>query len=158
MYTVRGQMTLRATRAGTGEVVSALSAAGLDTNISLAAARGTASAKAMETLAPRLVTSLMVLPAQNAQPVQLVVSGIGSAAQAGRLGDALGLLAGVNGVTRRSFDNGKAVWELNVFTDTLPLLSRLLEEDVALRPFRLAVSSDAGAKIVASAHSSPKRR
>jgi hypothetical protein len=158
MYTVRGQMTLRATRAGTGEVVSALSAAGMDTNISLAAARGTASAKAMETLAPRLVTTLMVLPAQNAQPVQLVVSGIGSAAQAGRLEDALGLLAGVQGVTRRSFDSGKAIWELTVFTDTLPLLSRLLEGDVALRPFRLVVASDAGAKIVASAHSSPKRR
>jgi hypothetical protein len=158
MYTVRGQVTVRATRAGTGEVVSALSAAGLDMNISLATARGTATEEAMETLAPRLADALMILPAQSAQPVQLVVSNIGSAAQAGRLEDALGLLPGVRGVTRRSYNSGKAVWELDVFTDTLPLLSRRLEEDVSLRPFRLAVASDAGAKIVASSRSVPKRR
>jgi len=158
MYTVRGQMTLRATRAGTGEVVSTLSAAGTDMNINLATARGTATAKAMETLAPRLADALMVLPAQNAQPVQLVVSNIGSAAQAGRLEDALQVLSGVRGVTRRSFSKGKATWELDVFTDSLPHLSRHLEEDIAMRPFRLAVASDAGAKIMAAAHSSPKRR
>jgi hypothetical protein len=157
MYTVRAQMTLRATRAGTGEVVSALSSEGLDANIDLPTARGTATAKAMETLAPRLADALMVLPAQNAQPVQLVVSGIGSAAKAGRLEEALEVLPGVQGITRRSFNSGTAIWELTVFTDSLSLLSRRLEEDVTLRPFRLAVASDAGAKIVASAHLVPGR-
>jgi hypothetical protein len=158
MYTVRSQISIRATRAGTGEVVSALSADGSEANISLATARGTATAKAMETLAPRLADALMILPAQNAQPVQLVISNIGSVSQAGRLEDALGVLPGVRGVTRRSFSSGKAVWELDVFTDSVPLLSRRLEEDTTLKPFRLTVASDAGAKIVASAGPGTKRR
>ncbi|MES2459458.1 MAG: hypothetical protein V4671_02665 [Armatimonadota bacterium] len=158
MYTVRGQMTVRATRTGTGEVVSALSAADSDMNIDLATARGSAAAKAMEILAPRLSSALMVLPAQSAQPIQLVVSNIGSASQAGRLEDALGLLPGVRGITRRSFSSGRATWELDVFTDTVPLLSRRLEEDVSLRPFHLAVASDEGAKIVASLGAPRKRR
>lgn len=158
MYTVRGQITVRATRAGTGEIVSALSGAETEMNISLDTARGTATAKAMESLAPRLADTLMVLPAQNAQPVQLVVSGMGSAVQVGRLEDALGTLAGVRNVTRRSFGGGKAIWELDVFTESLPQLSRRLEEDAALRSFRLSVASDAGAKIIAAAHSTSKRR
>ncbi len=158
MYTVRGQIVVRATRAGTGEVVSALSATDSDMNISLQSARDNAKTRAMDTLAPRLADALMVLPAQNAQPVQLIVSGIGSASQAGRLEEALGLLPGVRGVVRRSFESGRVVWELDVFTDTLPLLGRYLEENTALRPFRLTVASDAGAKIVASAHAAKGKR
>lgn len=158
MYTVSGLVTVRATRAGTGEVVSALSANGSDMNISLATARGTATDKAMEILAPQLADALMILPARNAQPVQLVVSNIGSASQVGRLEDVLGILPGVQRITRRSFAGGKVAWELEVFTDSLPLLSRSLEEDVTLRPFHLSVASDAGAKIVAAAGLVPKHR
>ncbi|MBC8101646.1 MAG: hypothetical protein H7Z41_03565 [Cytophagales bacterium] len=154
MYTVRGQITTRATRAPTGEVVSALATADTDTNISLVTARSNATAAATRTLAPRLAEALMLLPARDSQPVQLVVSGVGSAARAGRLEDALNLLAGVRGVTRRSLKGGEAVWELDVLTDALPLLSRRLEEDAALRPFRLLVASDGGARIVAAARGS----
>jgi hypothetical protein len=159
MHSVRGDVTVRATRVGTGEIVAALSGADTALHIDLTTARATAASGAMDALAPRLAESLMVLPAALSQPVTLAVSGLTRAAQVGRLEDALNDVPGVRAVTRRSYANGTATWELDLFSDSLPSLSRNLEEFPALRPFRLSVASETRARILATATpAAPKGR
>jgi len=151
LYTVRGQILVRAIRVGTGEVVTALSASDNVSHIDRAEAASRALKDSTEAIAPLLIDALMVLPARESQPVQLAVSRLRRMKDVGRLEDALADIPGVRQVTRRSFDGaaGRAVWELDVLADALPLLSRHLEEDAVLRAFHLTVASDAGAKIVA---------
>jgi hypothetical protein len=155
MHSIRSDIAVRASRIGTGEVVAALSASDTFAHIEESAARAECAADAMRVLAPRLADALMVLPAQDSQPVTLVVSNLFGIRQVGKLEDALNLLSGVRGVTRRSYQSGKAVWELDVSTDALPLLSRELEESTTLRPFRLSVASEDRARIVAAAATPP---
>jgi hypothetical protein len=150
MYSVRGSLSVRASRVGTGEVVAALSAADTALHINLATARGTAAAGAMDVLSPKLTDALMVLPGALSQPVTLVVSGLSRAAQVSKLEESLNTLTGVRTVTRRSWVVGKATWELDVYSDSVPRLSRNLEETPSLRPFRLAVASETRARIVAT--------
>lgn len=156
LYSARGRLTLRATRAGTGEVVSALSAEGSAATTDRDAAESRALAEAADLAGPRLADALLILPARESQPVQLVVARVWRMGTVGKLEDALETLPGVRQVTRRSFDaaTGRAIWELDVLSGALPLLARHLEADDALRPFHLAVASDAGATIVATAASS----
>jgi hypothetical protein len=151
MYSVRSDLTLRALRAGTGEVVAALSAADTALHVNLNTARSEAAGGAMEALAPRLADALMVLPASQSQPVTLVVSNLRSATQVGKLEDALNYLPGVRGVTRRSYAAGVAKWELDVFSDATPMLARTLEENAGLRRFGLAVAEENRSRIVAAA-------
>lgn len=150
LYSVRGEITVRALRSGTSEVVAALSAAEVRAHIDKAAARAVTGGSAMAILAPRLADALMLLPARSSQPVLLVVSNLVRIGQVARLHDALRSLPGVRQVTRRSWEKGAATWELDVTADAVPLLGRALEEDVATRPFRLAVSSESRARIVAA--------
>jgi hypothetical protein len=151
MHSVRSDLTLRALRAGTGEVVAALSASDTALHISLNTARSEAADGAMEALAPRLADALMVLPASQSQSVMLVVSNLRSATQVGKLEDALNVLPGVRGITRRSYTAGIAKWELDVFSDATPMLARALEESAGLRHFGLAVAEENRSRIVAAA-------
>jgi hypothetical protein len=158
LHSVRGELTVRATRAGTGEVAVALSGAGNGLHIALESARATATDQALTTLGPGIAEALLLLPARDSQPVELVVSPVGSAAAASRLEEALNALSGIRGVIRRSFAGGRAVYELDVLSLTQSELGRELEEAPALRAFRLTVTSDTASKIVAiAAATSPNR-
>jgi hypothetical protein len=150
MRTVRGDYTVRAAWAGTGEVVAALSATDSAMHIDLATACGQTADDALATLAPRLADALMVLPARASQPVTLVVGGLPRAAAVAKLEDALETLPGVREVRRRAYAAGKATWELDVFTDAVPLLSRAIEEGKPLRPFGLTVTQEARGRVVAT--------
>ena len=150
MHSVRGEVTARATRAGTGEIIAALSASDTTFHVSADAARSTAAHDAATALAPRLADALLVLPAAAAQPVTLVVSGLKNATQAAKLEDSLNTLPGVQRVTRRSYANGSATYELDIFTEAAPLLPRSIEENAAMKRYRLAVSSETRSKIVAA--------
>ena len=142
LHSLRVEVGLRALRHGTNEIVAALSSARTVAHIDAATARATGAQQAMAGLAPRLADLLMVLPAQASQPVTLVVANLARAAQVGKLHDALHSLPGVRAVTRRSWEKQTAIWELDVTTEVVPLLARALEEDAAVRPFRLAQCSD----------------
>ena len=159
MHSVRAQVSLRATRLPTGEVVASLSEAATAPHISVATAQTESAEKAARALAPRLADLLLVLPARDAQHVELVIAHLSSATQTAQVEDALQTLAGVRGVTRRGYEAGRAVWELDVYTDTLSNLPRTLETDPALRPFHLAVTGETRARIAASAApNAPVRR
>jgi hypothetical protein len=149
MHSLRGQVTLRALRTGTDEVVASLTGANVAAHVDAAAARGVTMEKVASTLAPRLADALLLLPARDSQPVTLVVTNLSRIGEVGKLHDALRSLAGVRQVTRRSWENLVATWELDVTTDAVSLLARALEEDAALRPFKLVVSSETRARIVA---------
>jgi hypothetical protein len=151
LHSIRGDLALRALRSGTDEVVVALSASNVAAHIEAATARAATLDKAAQALAPRLADALLLLPARDSQPVMLVVGNLPRVTQVGKLHDALHALPGVRRVTRRSWDDGTATWELDVTTEALPLLARALEEDARLRPFRLAVSSETRARIAAAA-------
>lgn len=155
LHSVRGALGLRATRTGTDEVVAALSGAEVVAHIDLATARSEATERVLSVLAPRLADALMLLPAQASQPVTLIVANLPRIASVGKLHDALRQLPGVRQAVRRSWIKGVATWELDVTTDAVPLLARALEEDAAVRPFRLAVSSETRARITASAAPHP---
>ena len=146
---IRGDVRVRATVAQTGEVVAALTASGTAADTNANVARGDAADRAADRLAPRLVDALLLLPAREARPVQLVVSAIGSAARAVRLGEALNALPGVSTVARHSYSGGEGVWELEVAADEQPSLARDLEESAGTKPFHLTVESDTLAKITA---------
>jgi hypothetical protein len=150
MHSVRSEMTLRALRAGTSEVVAALSATDTALHIDLNTARSEAADGAMAALASRLADALMVLPASQSQPVMLIVSNLHSATQVGKMEDALNTLPGVRSVTRRSYVAGTAKWELDVFSDATPMLARVLEGSASLRRFGLAVSEENRSRIVAA--------
>jgi uncharacterized protein YjhX (UPF0386 family) len=149
MHSVRGEVSVRATRAQTGEVIAALSASDTALHISVPTARSQAAEAAMKTLAPRLTDALLLLPARDAQPVELVVSNLLRVGDVERLEDALNRMTGVRGVTRRGWQNGRATWELEVFTEAQPMLARLLETSADTRPFRLNVASETRARITA---------
>lgn len=151
MYSERSDLVVRAVRSGTGEVVAVFSGADVALHIQPDTARATAAEDVMTLLAPRLAESLLVLPAAQSQPVALVVSGLRGVGEAGKLEEALETLPGVRTVQRRSYTNGTATWELDVFTDAAPQLSRNLEELPALRPFRLTVGTETKARISATA-------
>jgi hypothetical protein len=159
MHSVRSDLSVRATRVGTGEVVAALSCTDTALHINLATARAEAAEGATETLAPRLAEALLVLPARDSQPVTLTVSGLQSAARVGKLEDALNVLTGIRGVNRRSFVRGAATWELDVLSDALPLLPRLLENDPLVRAFHLAIGTENRSRITATANTAtPAKR
>lgn len=151
MHSIRGDVTAKALRVGTGEVVAALSASDTQFNVSAAAARTQAATDAAKNLAPRLADALLVLPAANAQPITLVVSGLKSASQAAKLEDSLNALTGVQRVTRRTYANGSATWELDVMSEAVSLLPRSLEQNASLRRFRLTIASENRSKVVAVA-------
>ncbi len=144
MHSIRGELTVRAVRAG--EVVAALSASETEAHISPSTAASESVASAARTLSPRLIESLMVLPASLSQPLALQIDGIRSATQVGKIEDALRLLGGVQSVTRRGFASGRARWELEIYTDSLPTLSASLE---TLSVARLSVVSESRTGIVA---------
>ncbi len=153
MHGVRANVTVRATRKGTGEVVAALSAPAQSLHVSGETARAQSAETAARALSPRLVDALLLLPARDFVTVALVVNNINSAARMGKLEDALQTVSGVQNVVRRSYQSGAGAWELDVVTDAVPLLTRTLEEDAAFKPFGLRVSEESRAKIVASASS-----
>ncbi len=156
MTTLRVTLGLQARRPGTNETIAALSSAQTGTHVDAATARATAAEKAMQNLAPRLADALLVLPSQASQPVTLVVARLDGATRVGRLHDALRTLPGVRSVTRRSWTNRTATWELDVTREAVPLLARSLEQDAAVRPFRLRVSGETRARITAAAATDPK--
>ena len=151
LHSVRAEMTVRAVRADTEEVVAAFSASNVAPHIEATTARTVGGEKAASAVAPRLAEALMLLPAQASQPVTLVVAGLTRVADVGRLHDALRTLPGVRRVSRRSWEHGTATWEMDVTTDAVPLLGRSLEEDRSTRGFRIAVSSETRARIMAQA-------
>ena len=153
MHSVRGDVTAKALRVGTGEVIASLSASDTTFHVSADTARSQSAHDAAQILAPRLADALLVLPAANVQPVTLVISGLKSAAQTAQLEDALNALNGVQRVTRRSYANGSATWELDMVTEAASLLPRALEENLALRRYRLSIASETRSKIVAVASS-----
>lgn len=151
MTTLRVTVGLQARRPGANETVAALASAQTGTHVDAATARATAAEKAVQNLAPRLADALLIFPAQESQPVTLVVANLNGATQVGRLHDALRTLTGVRHVSRRSWRNRTATWELDVTREAIPLLARALEEDAAVRPFRLSVSGETRARITAAA-------
>ena len=158
MHTVRSDICVRATRSRTGEEVAALSAAAATANVGLVTARADAADQALARLAPSLVEALLLLPARDAQPVQLVVSHVASATDAARLEDALNALPGVRSVRRRSYEAGSATYELEVLSESLSRIARDIEESEATRSFHLKVHSDTTSKITASAALPPLAR
>lgn len=150
LHSIRGDVRLRTLRTGTNEVVAALSGADVAAHINGETARAVISGQVTSALAPRLVEALLLLPAQASQPVTLVVTNLARITQVGRLDDALRELPGVRRVTRRSWEKGVATWELDVTTEAVSLLARALEEEAALLPFRLTVSSETRARITAA--------
>ena len=157
MHTVRGEVSLRATRTQTGEVVAALSTADTALHISLPTARAQATEAALKTLAPRLTDALLLLPARDAQPVELIVTNLSRIGDVERLEEALNRVTGVRGVTRRSWTGGRAVWELEVFAEAQSSLSHDLEASEPIKRFKLRIASDTRAQIVAAApYSGPR--
>ncbi len=153
MYSERSDLTVRATRTGTGEVVAAISGAETALHIERDTARTNANEDVMGILAPRLSEALMVLPAAQSQPVTLIVSGLSGIVQVSKIEDALNTLTGVRAVTRRSYAKGTATWELDVFNEVSGTLSRSLEESASLRSFGLEVAAESKSKISASTRS-----
>jgi hypothetical protein len=151
MYAIEGQVTVQAVRVGTGEIVAAYTGQDVANHINRTTARTEALKTTLAAIGPRLVDSLMVLPAALSQPVTLVVANLHGASQVGHLEDALEHLNGVEKVTRRSYANGVAQWELEVLSEVAPQLSRDLEESPATHSFHLTVSAETRAKITASA-------
>lgn len=151
MTTLRVTLSLQARRPGANETIAALSSVQTGTHVDAATARATAAEKAVQVLAPRLADALLILPAQASQPVTLVVAHLDGATRVGRLHDALRTLPGVRSVTRRSWQNRTATWELDVTREAIPLLARALEQDATVRPFRLSVSGETRARITATA-------
>ena len=156
LSTLRVTLGLRAERPGASETLAAFSLAQTCAHVNAATARATAAEQAMQSLAPRLADALLVLPAQASQPVTLVIVGLNGAAQVGRLDDALRALPGVRSVSRRSWQNKTAVWELDVTREAVALLARALEEDASVRPFHLAVSGETRSRITAAVAAPPK--
>jgi hypothetical protein len=147
MHSVRSEVTVRATRVPTGEVVATLTDTDTAAHVDAATAGTQATALAAERIAPRLSDALLLLPAATAQPVRLVVSGLTSPAQAVTLEEALGRIGGVQGVTRRSYVAGRVQFELSVLNEGQPSLARALERlSVPLR-----VVSETRSQIVAAA-------
>lgn len=146
MFSIRADASLRAERAGTGEVLTALSASEVEANVGAATAAGLACQSAVATLAPELIASLMLVPAALSQPVALSVSGLASAAEVSRLEGAIRSLGGVSGATRRGFSAGRASWELDVDNDALDDLAADLER---LESVRLTVTEESRTRIVA---------
>ncbi len=151
MYSVRGRLSVRATRTGTGETVANLTASEDAAHIRLSTARQSACADAANALAPRLANALLILPARVSQPVTLVVTGVPNRKHIQSLDVALETVTGVRAVFRRSWINQTATYELDVLSAALPLVSDSLETAPALRPFRLRITSETAARLVASA-------
>jgi hypothetical protein len=149
LHSVRGELTVKATRAGTNEIIAAFTGADVAAHIDADAARASTAERVLSSLAPRLADALLLLPAQAAQPVTLVVANLTKLAQVGELHDALRSLPGVRSVTRRGWKDRAATWELDVTTDAVSLLARALEDDVDTRPFRLVVTSESRSRITA---------
>ncbi|MDX1933719.1 MAG: hypothetical protein SFU56_14065 [Capsulimonadales bacterium] len=158
MYSIEGEVSVQAVRVGTGEIVAAFAAEDTANHINAHTARGETARTAIGVIAPRLIDSLMVLPAALSQPMTLVVTHLRSAAQAGKLEDALERFAGVRKVTRRSFVAGTAQWEMDIVTDAVPLLARGLEEMPEFRPFHLTVSEENRSRIRAFATTRPAEK
>ena len=152
MYAIDAQVTVQAVRVGTGEIVAAFTGHDTANHVNVSTARDEAAGDALAAMTPHLLDSLMVLPAAQSQPVTLVVSHLHGAVQVGKLEEALERLNGVQKVTRRSYTAGTAAWEMDVLTDLAPNLARDLEESPTLRPFRLTVTTENRAKIVATNH------
>ena len=146
MFSIRSDVSLRAERAGTGEVLAALSASETEAHIAAATAAGLATESAVETLLAALIDDLILVPAALSQPVALTVGGLKSATQMGRLESALRGLGGVQAVTRHGFSGGRATWELDVFTEALPDLAADLER---LESVRISVTDESRTRIVA---------
>jgi hypothetical protein len=144
MHSIRGDLTIRVLRAG--ETVAALSATETQAHIDPQSAASESIVAAAQRIAPRLIEALLVLPAALSQPLLLEVSGVESATQLGRLEDALQRLDGVSGVMRREYSGGRARWELEVHTDTVPHLAAQLER---LSPIGLRIVSESRTRIVA---------
>lgn len=155
MHGVRAQVSLRATRKGTGEVVAALSAPATRLHVSEETARQEAAETAARALSPRLVDALLLLPARDFSTIALQVKNLNGAARMAKLEDALQTLPGVRSVLRRSYQKGAGTWELDISTETAPLLTRTLEEAGPFKPFHLTVFEESRAKIVASAGTAP---
>ncbi|MGC4044671.1 MAG: hypothetical protein QM758_12825 [Armatimonas sp.] len=144
MHSIRGDLTIKAIRAG--ETVAAFSASETEVHIDPDTAAGESVAAAARNIAPRLVESLLVLPASLSQTVALEISGISGATQTAKIEDALRALGGVQSVTRRGLAQGKVRWELEVYSDAVPQLARDLE---GLKVARLQVQSENRTRISA---------
>lgn len=144
MHSIRGDLTIKAVRAG--ETVAAFSASETEAHIDAETAAGESVAAAARNIAPRLIESLLILPASLSQPVVLEISGLSGATQAAKIEDALKALGGVQSVTRRGLAQGKARWELEVYSDAISQLARDVE---GLRAARLQVQSESRTRITA---------
>ncbi|WP_309716016.1 hypothetical protein [Armatimonas sp.] len=147
MYTVRGEVTVRARRGL--EVVTARVQTETARHINLETARQQAVDDALEKLAPLLTEDLLVLPSRLTQPVQLVVTGVASAEAAQTLCDRLGALPGVLKALKRSWSGSSATFELEVPTETT-LAS-------PLKALGLTVLSESKTQIAARNQAVPKR-
>ena len=151
MHGVNALLSLRVTRQGTGEVVTALSAAAVRLNVNENTAASQSAEVAARALSPRLVDSLLLLTTRDAYAVALVIKNINGVGRMGKLEDALQTIPGVKSVMRRSYENGAGSWELEIASEAAPLLGRTLEEDAAFKPFRLNVTGESRAKVTAVA-------
>ena len=151
MNSVRVLLSLRATRQGTGEVVTALSASAIRLNINENTAASQSAEVAARAVGPRLVDSLLLLTTRDAYAVALVIKNVNGAGRMGKIEDALETVPGVRRVTRRSYENGAGAWELEMNAESVPLLARTLEENAAFKAFHLTVTTESRGKIVAQA-------
>lgn len=150
MHSVRADVKLTATRAGTGEAIGAFSGNDTAAHIALASAQTEAATAALTNLLPRLTDAVLTLPAQVSEPVELVISGLAGASDAAALAEAINVAAtGIQKITRRSYANGRAVYEADILADAAPLLSRTLETAPALKRYRLQVTKESRSRIVA---------
>ncbi|GAB4451689.1 MAG: hypothetical protein OHK0029_01320 [Armatimonadaceae bacterium] len=152
MHSIRGTVSVRALRTGTSEVVAALSDSRTALHVNATTAKAQAAEDATEQIAPRLAEALLVLPAAHSQPVTLTLSGLRGVAEVGEVEEALYSVPGVQNVLRRSYERGKATWELDVFNEGAATLSRSLEEQSALRALGVKIESETRSLIRGAVH------
>jgi len=161
LHSIRGDVTVRAVRAGTSEIVASASGSETILHINATTASAQAAEDAVGKIAPKIADALMILPAAQSQPITVAVSGLSGIGQATKMEEALSQLPGVRNVVRRSYNSGEAIWELDVYSEGIATLAQSLEETGSLRSFGLTVSSETKSRINATAKSAvdkPKPR
>ncbi len=154
LHSVRTTVRVTVLRAETGESIGAVSGGDTAAHIALATARSEAARGALAELSSRLTGVLVTLPARVSEPVEIIVSGVGSATEAAALAETIATtVPGVQKVSRKSYTDGRAVYEADVLADANSLLARALETAPGLRRFHLRVTRETRSRVVAESTS-----
>ncbi len=149
LHSVRADVKLTATRAETGETIATFAANDTAAHIALSSAQTESATAALTNILPLLTNAVLTLPAQVSEPIEIVVSGLTGATEVAALAEAINVAApGIQKITRRSYANGRAVYEADILADATPLLSRALETVPALKRYRLRVTMESRSRVV----------